>query len=175
MHRQFCHAFDGDALVVDQYMAFRRGVQEASEIETVAFAHGAGGSRIDIPVFPPALLERFRIAHGVDGEADVAGLRVDDEGIFSALDAQIREFEQHALLLRLLLAGHEVDEGLHIDEADRRDARTGYGDHAHGFRRGDLADELPDHEVLRVVLAGVRGKAALSLHYSLSFFGLAPG
>ena len=91
------------------------------------------------------------------------------------MDAQVWELEEHALLLRLLLTSHEVDEGLHVDEADRGDARTGYGDHAHGFRRSDLADELPDHEVLRVVLAGVCREAALSLHYSLSFFGFAPG
>ena len=42
VHRQFGHSFDGDALVVDQHIAFRRGVQKASEIESVAFAHGAG-------------------------------------------------------------------------------------------------------------------------------------
>ena len=42
MHRQLGHSFDGDALVVDHDIAFRRGVQEASEIEAVAFAHGTG-------------------------------------------------------------------------------------------------------------------------------------
>ena len=68
---------------------------------------------------------------------------------------QVWELEEHALLLRLLFARHKVDERLHVDEAHRGDARAGDGDHAHGFSRGDAPEHLADHEVLRVVLAGI--------------------